>query len=733
MYFEFLRLDSTVASKRRRQLIPSLLLERLEERVVPAYFSLISTSGSIAVEQTLTYAVEDDSDFSDDPLVPYSASATDSSQSTTPVVKFVQDPYKFITTYAKFDGRAVSRNGSSSAYTSASVDIYDFRSDALPHPGLRAETLSASVTASGTQTWRLMPGSDEEMGQAVSVNVNVLNWGPFLDGPETRIVTISGFDNFTATTEIGLLERTVTATIGSTVTVEVQASMTFNLTALWYTLYNGSATRNLDVSASFRVPDSEPLDLEVDNIELQTEPNRVQYSHSGSGAYEVALVQSADGYYEPGADLIVSRQFVSGSGSDAFDLPDDWVPRPELPYLLVVADPDGLIAEIDEDNNTRGVVPADFSIEATRIFKSSTKPKANSVPKNVVFERIEINPKYRPQIGGAPGALSANWILQAHWSTGELTSDIIDREDPLWEKIINVGAGDVTLERVNIPASLLAHRPSNATHLLIVVDLPTDAAPFGKRIESNESNNLESMPLHFDPILVGSEYQRLFKSKLTTGQFEGLMKIIQFMERDDSLNLITDEIGLRQAAYMLATAYHESRFTFQPVYELWTASNKFALRQDRPLPPRRFANEQEYFNYWYSGVNGNGDAASNDGYTFRGRGYIQVTGRANYLAVGPLLGFPLPATPFIGDPELALRPDYSYQILSRGMNAGVFGRRLGDFINSNMTDYVSARRSVNGNEFNSKKGLIKVHEIAQDASRLEQVLLKSLIPSASTL
>lgn len=118
--------------------------------------------------------------------------------------------------------------------------------------------------------------------------------------------------------------------------------------------------------------------------------------------------------------------------------------------------------------------------------------------------------------------------------------------------------------------------------------------------------------------------------------------------------------------------------------------------------------------------------ASNDGYTFRGRGYVQLTGRSNYRAVGPLLGFPTPETPFISNPELALRPDYAYQIVSRGMNAGVFGRKLGDFINSSMTDYVNARKSVNGGQFNTKKGLIKVHEIAQDASRLEQVLLKSL-------
>jgi predicted chitinase len=46
------------------------------------------------------------------------------------------------------------------------------------------------------------------------------------------------------------------------------------------------------------------------------------------------------------------------------------------------------------------------------------------------------------------------------------------------------------------------------------------------------------------------------------------------------------------------------------------------------LDPQRFAD------YVYAGVNGNGDAASGDGYRFRGRGLIQLTGRDEYAAFG---------------------------------------------------------------------------------------------------
>ena len=48
--------------------------------------------------------------------------------------------------------------------------------------------------------------------------------------------------------------------------------------------------------------------------------------------------------------------------------------------------------------------------------------------------------------------------------------------------------------------------------------------------------------------------------------------------------------------------------------------------------PRRFAD------YVYANVNGNGDAASGDGYRFRGRGLIQLTGRDEYSAFGRAIG-----------------------------------------------------------------------------------------------
>jgi putative chitinase len=65
-------------------------------------------------------------------------------------------------------------------------------------------------------------------------------------------------------------------------------------------------------------------------------------------------------------------------------------------------------------------------------------------------------------------------------------------------------------------------------------------------------------------------------------------------------------------------------------------------------------NAKKIANMVYANRMGNRDEASGDGYRFRGRGCIQLTGSANYYHAGKALG-----VDFIMQPELVATPQYA--------------------------------------------------------------------------
>lgn len=139
-----------------------------------------------------------------------------------------------------------------------------------------------------------------------------------------------------------------------------------------------------------------------------------------------------------------------------------------------------------------------------------------------------------------------------------------------------------------------------------------------------------------------------------------------------------------QVAYIIATAEHESKLG------LWM--EELASGRD------------------YEGRRDLGNVQIGDGVKFKGRGYVQITGRRNYKTWGDRLGVDL-----INRPEIALSPDIASSILVVGMIEGAFtGVGLGEFVNQDKTDFVEARRVVNG--------LDKAHEIAEIAERYYRVI-----------
>ncbi|MBL6987397.1 MAG: peptidoglycan-binding protein [Methylobacter sp.] len=102
-------------------------------------------------------------------------------------------------------------------------------------------------------------------------------------------------------------------------------------------------------------------------------------------------------------------------------------------------------------------------------------------------------------------------------------------------------------------------------------------------------------------------------------------------------------------AHFLAQCSHESA-GFTLVYEnlnYSAAGLKATFPKYFPAPLNQtYARDQPKIGARiYANRMGNGDEASGDGYTYRGRGYIQLTGKANYTSFGAFIGEDTVANP----------------------------------------------------------------------------------------
>lgn len=143
------------------------------------------------------------------------------------------------------------------------------------------------------------------------------------------------------------------------------------------------------------------------------------------------------------------------------------------------------------------------------------------------------------------------------------------------------------------------------------------------------------------------------------------------------MNLILDEWEKhhwnkddRWLAYILATTFHETDKTMQPIREYGRGKGRAY-----------------------------GKAHTNTGQTYYGRGYVQLTWWENYKTMGDLLGIDL-----VNDPNLALVPEHAVKIMFEGMMTGASsigdftGKSLENYFNEETDDPVNARRIINGKD-----------------------------------
>jgi hypothetical protein len=159
----------------------------------------------------------------------------------------------------------------------------------------------------------------------------------------------------------------------------------------------------------------------------------------------------------------------------------------------------------------------------------------------------------------------------------------------------------------------------------------------------------------------------MFGGSLSQAQVDGFKIIFEAWRKVGSGNE-------RDLAYILATAYHETARTMQPVRE--TLATTDAKAKERLTKAWRSGKlHWVKSDYWSGG--------------WFGRGFVQLTHRANYVKASEKLGIDL-----VSDPSKAMIPEVSALILVRGMQEGWFtGMKLTD-----AADFREARLVVNGTD-----------------------------------
>jgi putative chitinase len=152
----------------------------------------------------------------------------------------------------------------------------------------------------------------------------------------------------------------------------------------------------------------------------------------------------------------------------------------------------------------------------------------------------------------------------------------------------------------------------------------------------------------------------------------------------------------RRVAAWLATIAHESarltavvenlNYSAQGLAQTWPARYADMIGQPTATALRIARRQKDIANLTYAGRLGNGSAGSGDGWRYRGRGLIQITGRSNYAASGIALGLP----DLIDSPWLLEQPHYA------ALSAAEWWHRHGCNQRADTGDLADVTRRVNG-------------------------------------
>lgn len=177
----------------------------------------------------------------------------------------------------------------------------------------------------------------------------------------------------------------------------------------------------------------------------------------------------------------------------------------------------------------------------------------------------------------------------------------------------------------------------------------------------------------------GFDILRQGLGKLTQSQVDEINFIVSEFDRDKS-------ISYPQAAYMLATAWHETATRMLPIEEYGQGKNRTYGTWYRNSNSELYA--------FMDGSKRKAYLHSQYPYLYYGRGYVQLTWYFNYENASKKIG-----VDFLNNPDLVMNKNHAVKIMIQGMKDGWFtGKKLSDYINQSKKDYVGARRIINGTD-----------------------------------
>jgi putative chitinase len=161
----------------------------------------------------------------------------------------------------------------------------------------------------------------------------------------------------------------------------------------------------------------------------------------------------------------------------------------------------------------------------------------------------------------------------------------------------------------------------------------------------------------------------------------------------DALNDTFNRFGInsknQQAAFIGQCGHECGNFKILEENLNYRAANLMKL-WPKLFPTLEVANQyggnpKKIANMVYSSRMGNRDESSGDGYRFRGRGCIQLTGHANYFHAGKALGYD-----FVMEPDLVATPKFA------ALTAGWFWSTHGCNELADRGDWTALTKKING-------------------------------------